>query len=67
MPAPHCAFGVESREVGVSFQQGSWSGGCALRVVPGARAHTKGVTGLTGHNDVVGRWRETPPARLLTD
>ena len=49
----------------MSFQQGSWSGGCALRVVPGAIAHTKGVTGLTGHNDVVGRWRGTPPARCL--
>jgi hypothetical protein len=60
------AFGLWA-EGGVSFQQGSWSGACALRVVPGATAHTKGVTGLTGHNDVVGRWRGTPPARCLID
>lgn len=38
------AFGLWA-EGGVSFPQGSGNGGCALRVVPGANAHTKGVTG----------------------
>ena len=30
----------------------------------GHKAHTKEVTGLTRLNDVVGRWRQTPPARF---
>ena len=38
------AFGWKATG-GVSFLQGSGSGGCALRVVPGANAHTKGATG----------------------
>jgi len=47
--------------------QGSPGGGCALRVVPGAVAHTKGVTG----RPVTTTWRaggvNAPSARYLTD
>jgi hypothetical protein len=32
-----------------------------LRVVPGTDAHTKGATGCTRLNDVVGRWISIPP------
>ena len=33
----------------------------------GHNAHTKGVTGLTRLNEVVGRWSRIPPARFLTE
>ena len=64
---PHSDESAPSR-TGASWPQpgqGSSGGGCALRVVPGAEAHTKGVTGLTGHNDVVGRWSESFICPLL--
>lgn len=48
----------------MSLQQGSWSDGRVLRVVPGTTAHTKGVTGLSRLNDVVGRWIQIPPAHF---
>ena len=38
---------------------------CACqRMVPGTNAHTKGVTGLSHLNDVVGRWSQMPPAHF---
>ena len=43
MPGPQCLRRKASR--GVSLRQGSRSGGCVLRVVPGTDAHTKEVTG----------------------
>jgi len=58
-------FGAKRRRLWVSLQQGSWRDGCALRVVPGARAHTKGVTGWTGPKWRGGQVAWRPPARCF--
>ena len=47
--------------------QGSPGGGCALRVVPGARAHTKGVTGRPVTTTWWAGGVDAPSARYLTD
>ena len=47
--------------------QGSPGDGCALRVVPGARAHTKGVTGRPVTTTWWAGGVDAPSARYLTD
>ena len=61
MRVPQVGPAQAGRKLGKAVQKA----GARLRVVPGAFAHTKEVTGLTRLNEVVGRWIQIPPAYYL--
>ena len=57
--APSRTSARAGRNLGKAVQ----GAGACLRVVPGTIAHTKGVTGIIGSNEVGGGWKQFhPPA-----